>query len=115
RKCETKASAFPDLTFNFDSPSVLRNDLTDNHETKPRAMTAIFRRVKRIKNVTHHFRRHSESGIDEINRHSLRFPGFAFRRSMNLNLTTVRHRIKTVIDQVQEQLLETIRRTGHQR
>src|SRR3569832_29396 len=107
-ECQPEASAYPQLTFNFDTTAVLRNDLTHDHQTKSRAVSAIFRRVEGIKDVTHHLRRHSHSGIDEINRDALRFAGFALAQRVQLNLATIRHCIKTVVDEIQKLLLQMI-------
>src|SRR5690349_23939218 len=99
---QPEASAFSELTINFDPAAVFRNDLTHNYETEAGAMSAIFGRVERIKNVTHHLRRHSHSSIDKVNHDTLRFAELALARRVQLNLATVRHRIKTVVDEIQK-------------
>src|SRR6476619_7375555 len=63
RERQTKASAFSQLTLNFNSATMLSDDLIDNHQSETRPMTAIFRCVKRIEDATHHLRCHSGSGI----------------------------------------------------
>src|SRR5262249_3752594 len=104
---QTEASSVPQLTRNFDPASMLGDDLTHDDQSKSRAMSAIFRRVERIEDVTHHLGSHSRSGIDEINEDALRPAGFAFERGVNLNLAAARHRVEAVVNKIQKQLLQT--------
>src|SRR6185295_9420930 len=106
RERQTKARAFSQLALNFNSAAVLGNDLTDDHQAETRAVSSIFRRVKRIKNVTHHFGSHSRSGIDEINEDVLWLAMITLDRGANLNFAAFGHRIETVVNQIQKQLLQ---------
>src|ERR1043165_782309 len=105
RERQTKARAFSQLTLNFNFAAVLRNDLADDHQTEARAVTAIFCRVKRIEDVTHHFGSHPHSSVDEIDDDVLWLAVIILDRGLNLDLATFRHRIEAVVNKVQEQLL----------
>src|SRR6185369_13323645 len=108
RESQTEACAFSQLTLNFHCAAELGYDLLHDHKSKSSSMSSIFRRVKRIEDVTHHFRSHSRSGVRKIHEDALRFAGLAFNAGSNLNLSTIRHRIEAVVNQIQEQLLQTI-------
>src|SRR5689334_24320130 len=115
RETQTEASAFSQLTLNFNPASMLGDNLAHDHQPESRAMPAILRRVEWIEDVTHHLGSHSRSGIDEIDEDTLRLAGFAFDLGMDLNLAAAGHRVEAVVDEIQEQLLQTIRRTRHER
>src|SRR5690349_8513855 len=109
RETDAKARPFAQLAFHGYRAAELRHDLFDDDQSETSSASAIFRCVERIENVTQYFRRHSGSTVDEVDDDSLRFAVPARERSANLNLAAFRHRVQTVIDEIEEELLQTIR------
>src|SRR5262245_38191935 len=95
RKTDTKARTLAQLAFNGHRAAELRHDLFHDDESQTSPTSSIFRRVERVENVTHNFRSHSGSTVDEIDDDSLCFAVPSRERGANLNLAAFRHRVQT--------------------
>src|SRR5689334_23493916 len=110
RQHETKLRALRDVRHTLDLAAMLHNNLTRDRESESTA--GRLRRPHRLEQMILRFRRNADAAVDKPHLNQ------TFSRKIirdELHLAAFRHRIETVVHQIQKHLMQTFTIRAHRR